>query len=742
TRSLIMQRLLRALLLVLFLPFCQQLFAADEVSILNAEKEIQKAAETIKNWDKETTPLEETERLRTRLFELQALANECVSSLENDVQINKTKIEALGEKGEDEASELKAQRKTLEEEAKQLNQRVAICRLALVGAEEQLDKIASFRQDKISQQLTSRTIPAWTALKSFPADFKRQLASLVEDTGWFHAGWFWGMLLSLIALLPAGVVVGRLLKDIEQRNIGDARLKVRARLAGMYGRRLPWVMLFVAIGTTQALVGNAYGAYSFVMAIALLTSPLIDYALCNERERCPASVPLRILWTLSLFSLVMMLVPYAFPDSENTIVIAFRSLLGLFFLITAIWLVFSLSTYPELARFGGVRWPLIPLFMTGPLAYILGYQNFGIFFSRGMFGTLMVAILGWLFYRTLVIALRPPSMSKGGADTTDAEFDRFSLRRVVILVIVSLSSFLLALRLWQLTPRDTAGLTYRLSQPFEIGDISLVPSKLFLGLVIFLLFWMIARLLQRTATNLLVTRDPASRGARQSFITLLAYVLITTGFLVSLSAAGLDLSNIAIIAGALSVGIGFGLQNIVSNFISGIILLFERPIRPGDWIRVGTTEGYVRNVRIRSTIIETFDRAEVLVPNSDLLSNQVVNLTLTDGIGRIIIPVGVAYGSNTKKVREIILRVAKDHPQVIQNESGIVPPRVLFRDFADSSLLFELRCFIKNVDYRLVVESDLRYAIDDAFRDEHIEIPFPQRVVYMHQASIDPAKAT
>ncbi|MGD9392708.1 MAG: mechanosensitive ion channel, partial [Chromatiales bacterium] len=303
-------------------------------------------------------------------------------------------------------------------------------------------------------------------------------------------------------------------------------------------------------------------------------------------------------------------------------------------------------------------------------------------------------------------------------------------------------SFLLALRLWQLTPRDTATLTYRLSQPFQIGDISLVPSKLFLGLVIFLLFWMIARLLQRTASNFLQTRDPASRGARQSFITLLAYVLITIGFLVSLSAAGLDLSNIAIIAGALSVGIGFGLQNIVSNFISGIILLFERPIRPGDWIRVGTTEGYVRNVRIRSTIIETFDRAEVLVPNSDLLSNQVVNMTLTDGMGRIIIPVGVAYGSNTKKVREIILRVAKDHPQVIQNEPGVVPPRVLFRDFADSSLLFELRCFVKNIDYRLIVESDLRYAIDDAFRAEEIEIPFPQRVVYMHQVPPETEKAT
>ena len=724
------------------LAFLQLASAADENWLQNVEQELGEAAETIAKWDSAETTLDETESLRSRLFKLQSLSNECVTSLEKDVQINKSKIQALGEKAEDEAPELMAQRKALEEEGKQLGQKVAICRLTLVGAEEQLDKIAAFRQEKISQQLTSKTTPVWAALKTFPDDLGNFLASIAGKLGTLDGEWLWGFLLSLIALLPAGIVVGRLLREFEQRNTGDSRLRVRARLGGMYGRRLPWVMLFVAIGATLAWVDNPYAAYSLVMALALLTSPLIDYALCNERDRCSGSVPLRILWTLSLFSIVMMVVPYAFPDSENALVITFRSLFGLLYLLSSIWLVFRLLDYPEFSRYSGFRWPLIPLFMIGPLAYIAGYQNFGIFFSRGMFGTLMVLILGWLIYRTLIIALRPPSMGKVESETSDADFDRFSLRRLVVLIIVAVIAFLAVLRLWQLTPGDSAGLAYRLSQPFQIGDISLVPSKLILGLIIFLVFWMIARLLQRSATNLLVTRDAASRGARQSFITLLSYVLITIGFLVSLSATGLDLSNIAIIAGALSVGIGFGLQNIVSNFISGIILLFERPIRPGDWIRVGTTEGYVRKVQIRSTIIETFDRAEVMVPNSDLLSNQVVNLTLSDGTGRIIIPVGVAYGSNTKKVREVILRLAKDHPQVIQNDPGIAPPRVLFRDFADSSLLFELRCFIKNVDYRLIVESDLRYAIDDAFRAEKIEIPFPQRVVYMHQSSTEPSEAT
>jgi small-conductance mechanosensitive channel len=505
----------------------------------------------------------------------------------------------------------------------------------------------------------------------------------------------------------------------------------------MYGRRLPWVTLLVAIGAALTWIGKAYAGFPLVFAVALLTSPLVDYALCYERKRCPASVPVRIFWTLSLFGVVAMLVPGAFPESESSLIVALRTLYLLLLFVTAVWLVFRLAVYKEFERYSGLRWPLILLFLTGPLAYFVGYQNFGIFFSRALFGTLMVLLAAWMLYQTLIKLLRPVSMLRADSETSDAEFDRFSLRRLILLAGVSIFSLLLVQRLWRVTPRDTSSLSDRLGQPFEIGTITLVPSRLITGILIILAFWIFARVLQRSATNLLQARDPASRGARQSVITLLAYVIITLGFLFGLSAAGLEVSNLAIIAGALSVGIGFGLQNIVSNFVSGIILLFERPIRPGDWIRVGTTEGYVRKIRIRSTIIETFDRAEVLVPNSDLLSNQVVNLTLTDGVGRIIIPVGVAYGSNTKKVREVVLRIANEHPQVLSNKPGIVPPRVLFRDFADSSLLFELRCFIKNVDYKLSVESDLRYAIDDAFRAEQIEIPFPQRVVYMHQQPLD-----
>jgi small-conductance mechanosensitive channel len=158
--------------------------------------------------------------------------------------------------------------------------------------------------------------------------------------------------------------------------------------------------------------------------------------------------------------------------------------------------------------------------------------------------------------------------------------------------------------------------------------------------------------------------------------------------------------------------------------------LFERPIRKGDWVEVGGTVGHVREIQIRSTRIQTFDRADVIVPNSELISNQVSNWVLSNRSGRAIVPVGVAYGSDTEKVRDILLEIAHNNPDI--DKSGFVPePVVLFREFGDSSLNFELRVFLNDVESRLQVISDLNFAIDKAFRENDIEIPFPQRDVHV-----------
>ena len=220
------------------------------------------------------------------------------------------------------------------------------------------------------------------------------------------------------------------------------------------------------------------------------------------------------------------------------------------------------------------------------------------------------------------------------------------------------------------------------------------------------------------------------QGARDAMVTITGYVMFLIALLAGMSAAGFDFGNIAIIAGALSVGIGFGLQNIVNNFVSGLILLFERPVRKGDWIVVNGTEGVVKDIQIRSTRIQTFDRSDVIVPNSELISNQVTNWVLSNRAGRAIVPVGVAYGTDTEKVRDVLLAVAGANENVLQ--TGDYPePVVLFRAFGDSSLNFELRVFLRDIDKRIRVVSELNFAIDKAFREAGIEIPFPQRDLHV-----------
>jgi small-conductance mechanosensitive channel len=226
------------------------------------------------------------------------------------------------------------------------------------------------------------------------------------------------------------------------------------------------------------------------------------------------------------------------------------------------------------------------------------------------------------------------------------------------------------------------------------------------------------------------TNYRTGRRCRETLVTSFGYVAASIAVIVALSVAGISFSNLAIIAGALSVGIGFGLQNVVNNFVSGIILLIERPVRKGDWIVVGNNEGYVERISIRSTTIRTFDRADVIVPNSDLISGQVTNWTLGNTWGRAKLSVGVAYGSDIETVIAILLDVANKHPEVFKGNPQLPDPYVLFLNFGDSSLNFELRAIIQDVNRRLHVVSDINRAINAEFNKQGIEIPFPQRDIH------------
>jgi len=261
---------------------------------------------------------------------------------------------------------------------------------------------------------------------------------------------------------------------------------------------------------------------------------------------------------------------------------------------------------------------------------------------------------------------------------------------------------------------------------FEIGTIKINLKNMLLASFVLGILITFSWILRRKI-ELIGGRENSAQTAKAS---LFWYAAMLTSFLTSLSISGFEVQNLALIAGAFSVGIGFGLQNIVSNFVSGIILLIERPVKPGDWVIIGGTEGFIQKISIRATQIRTFDKSDILIPNTEFISNQVTNLTLGDDVGRLRFSVGVAYGSDTDKVRQILTDILSQHPGIINDDEALMPT-VIFRQFGDSSLDFEIRCFLRDIKQILVVRSDIHFEIDKQFRQNGVEIPFPQRDLHI-----------
>jgi len=217
------------------------------------------------------------------------------------------------------------------------------------------------------------------------------------------------------------------------------------------------------------------------------------------------------------------------------------------------------------------------------------------------------------------------------------------------------------------------------------------------------------------------------RGVRLSVARLIQYFIILIGFILTLTFLGLDLTKLTIILSALGVGIGFGLQGVVNNFVCGLLLLFEQPLRVGDSIEIGGHWANIKNIGLRATTVQTFDQADVIIPNADLVNNQVTNWTLSNRQGRLKIPVGVAYGSDVPRVIETLMASARENDMIAKSPQ----PQVLFLRFGESSLDFELRVWIKDVDNRLQVISELHQEVDRRFREANIEIAFPQRDLHL-----------
>ncbi len=258
---------------------------------------------------------------------------------------------------------------------------------------------------------------------------------------------------------------------------------------------------------------------------------------------------------------------------------------------------------------------------------------------------------------------------------------------------------------------------------FDIGDITISLSSILLAITVFVVGLTLTRFVTGWLDRRILSATELDAGVRNSIRTGASYTATILALLVAFAAAGVNFGNIAIVAGALSVGIGFGLQSIVNNFVSGLILLAERPIKVGDWVSVTAGEGTVTKINVRATEIETFDRCSIIVPNSSLISDAVQNWTHGDLMGRCRVAVGVSYDADPQQVHDILVKCAEEHPRAM-----VYPlPSVLFKEFGASSLDFELRVFIDDVNWVAFVASELRFSIHKALKEAGIEIPFPQR---------------
>ena len=366
------------------------------------------------------------------------------------------------------------------------------------------------------------------------------------------------------------------------------------------------------------------------------------------------------------------------------------------------------------------------------LVALLGYIGLATFVSIQVVVTgtvLLTAYIGFLSARAIGAEGGFAETSVGRwlaakSSTDEATLDQLGLVVSLAINLMIVLIFLpLILLMWGFQPGDIQAWAYGLSAGFSIGSFRFSPAGIFTGILVFAIGYFLTRWFQGWLDNSVMARGRVDTGVRNSIRTVVGYAGLALAGLVAISSAGIDLSSFALVAGGLSLGIGFGLQNVVSNFVSGLILLAERPFKAGDWIVAGDVSGTVKKISVRATEIETFQRQSVILPNSQLINSAVGNWTHRNKLGRVDIKVGVAYGMDVKRAHAVLLEIAKSHPLILKNPE----PFVLFSNFGPAALEFEIRVFLGDVLNGNVVQNDIRFAVLDAFNAEGIEMPSTPR---------------
>ena len=366
---------------------------------------------------------------------------------------------------------------------------------------------------------------------------------------------------------------------------------------------------------------------------------------------------------------------------------------------------------------------------TGPLLELAGFGEFAIYWFLSWGRTAIAVLWGMLIFLVLCEWDQPftPAKTKDekGAALPAAQPVRWILFRLCWLLWAVL--LLLALLFsWGARQQVLASIFSILEKQFQVGQIQLSLMGFIYAFLLFFFTHLLVKTLRYLLKEKLLIKSGMERGLQESITNITAYLTWGFGILLALHTIGFNTASLAVVLGALGIGLGFGLQNIFNNFISGIILLFERPIQAGDDVEVNGIWATVQKINVRSTVVQTYDNASLIIPNSEFISNQVTNWSFRDSRLRRKIVVGVAYGSDTALVTDTLLEIANRTHHVLKRPA----PDVIFSDFGDSALVFTLRIW-STVDVFLKVESSIRYEIDRLFKERNITIAFPQRDIHV-----------
>lgn len=704
------------------------------------------------------------EDIRPQVIEIEAAASACSAKATEARTRLEERFEPLKDVDPEIAgSEIMDQRANIRVELDEAISMQSRCQGVEDDASALLTRISD-RQSTLSQQfLSSRTFSVISLIQDFPeraASWPSQLRESIElplvenvDSGEM----LWILIIAGVIAAFAGLAIrqrfntwyGAAGGDSAEPQLKYLMPKPMAEFAPLWLEGAALVLVLMATvenaSTDLLVIRVAWGIFFFGIGCVVInwaTGPLSPSAavsgLIPDHVR-PLRLRLRFLLLTICTSFVILGGQWLSIRISDPYVSGRASMI--FLVAVAVLLVISyIGRIPGIqGRYRPLRYLALLVTSLGIIAVFVGYQNFAGFLIHGVTRTGMALFILWLLFWLVDVALDylieqdTPSaiqIRKSLGVTDKGSRTGLGFMQLIADLILWIGFIVYMIHVW-----DDSGTT--LDELYELivigvtfGGVEIVPLKIVSGILLFagiiiVIGWMKHWIDRRWLQHIVI-----ERGARDAIVTLFGYVGFIVAVVIALALAGVDLGGLALVSGALALGIGLGMQEIANNFVSGLILLFERPIRAGDFVTVGDVEGFVRRIRIRATEIETLDNQNVLVPNSELVSGRVTNWVLRDTHGRVQIRVGVAYGSDVEKVRDILEAVSREHPEVITD--GRAPaPRALFMGFGDSSLDFELRVRIQRIERRFSVVSDLNFAIDAAFREAGVTIPYPQRDLHI-----------